>query len=36
MNVIKTGTILQLGCSFLFAFHRNYGRIFNEIFSVKE
>jgi len=46
LKVIQTGTIRKLGCGFLFAFHSNYGRIFNrhrsvcrtvyEIFSVKE
>jgi len=46
LKVIQTGTIRKLWCGFLFAFHSNYGRIFNrhrsvcrtvyEIFSVKE
>jgi len=33
-----TGTIRKLGCGFLFlfAFHNNYGCIFNRLFSVKE
>ena len=29
LNVIETGAIRKLGCGFLFAFHSNYGRIFN-------
>jgi len=38
LKVIQTGIIRKLRCSFLFAFHSNYGRIFNryEIFSIKE
>jgi len=28
---IQTGTIRKLGCGFLFAFHSNYGRIFNRL-----
>ena len=36
--VIETGTIQKLGCSFLFAFYSNYGRICSRLwdFSVKE
>jgi len=30
-EVIHTDTIRKLGCSFLFAFHSNYGRIFNRL-----
>ena len=26
---IQTGTIRKFGCGFLFAFHSNYGRVFN-------
>ena len=29
LKVIQTGTIRKHGCGFLFAFHSNYGRIFN-------
>ena len=39
LKVIQSGTIRKIECGFLFAFHNNYGRIFNrfyEIFSVKE
>jgi len=28
--VIQTGTIRELGCGFLFAFHSNYGRILRQ------
>ena len=31
LNIIQTGTIRKLGCCFLFAFHSNYGRIFNRL-----
>jgi len=31
LKVIQTGTIRKLGCSFLFAFHSNYGHIFNRL-----
>jgi len=31
LKVIQTGTIRELGCSFLFAFHSNYGRIINRL-----
>jgi len=31
LNVIQTGTIRKPGCSFLFAFHSNYGRIFKHL-----
>jgi len=31
LNAIQTGTIRKIGCGFLFAFHSNYGRIFNRI-----
>ena len=27
----QTGTIRKIGCGFLFAFHSNYGRIFNRL-----
>jgi len=36
LKFIQTGTIRKLGCGFVFAFHSNYGRIFNEMCSVKE
>jgi len=29
--LIQTGTIQKLGCSFLFTFQSNYGRIFNRL-----
>ena len=35
LKVIQTGTVRKLGCSFLFAFHSNYGTVY-KIFSVKE
>ena len=38
LKIIQTGTIQKLGCSFLFAFHSNYGAVsltVYEIFSVK-
>jgi len=31
LKVIQTGTIRKLGCSFLFAFYSNNGRIFNRL-----
>jgi len=31
LKVIQTDTIRKLGCGFLFAFHRNYCRIFNRL-----
>ena len=31
LNVIQTGTIRKLGYGLLFAFHSNYGRIFNRL-----
>jgi len=31
LMVIQTGTIRKVGCGFLFAFHSNYGRIFNRL-----
>jgi len=31
LKVIQPDTIRKLGCSFLFAFHSNYGRIFNRL-----
>jgi len=31
LKVIQTGTIRKIGCGFLFAFHCNYGRIFNRL-----
>jgi len=31
LKVIQTGIIRKLGCGFLFAFHINYGRIFNRL-----
>jgi len=31
LKVIQTGTIRNIGCGFLFAFHSNYGRIFNRL-----
>jgi len=30
LKVIQTGTIRKLGCSFLFAFHSNYGSILHQ------
>jgi len=32
--VIETGTIQKLECGFLFAFHSNYGRIFDHWWSL--
>jgi len=29
------GTIWKLGCGFLFAFHSNYGRIFNHLWDIR-
>ena len=34
MKVIQTGTTRKLGCGFLFAFHNNYGRIFNRLWDI--
>jgi len=31
LKFIQTSTIRKLGCGFLFAFHINYGRIFNRL-----
>jgi len=31
MTLIQTGTIRKLGCSFLFGFRSNYGRIFKRL-----
>ena len=31
LKIIQTGTIRKLEYGFLFAFHRNYGRIFNHL-----
>jgi len=31
LKVIQTSTIRKIGCGFLFAFHSNYGRIFNRL-----
>jgi len=31
LKFIQTGTIQKLGCGFLFAFHGNYGHIFNHL-----
>jgi len=33
-KVIQTGTIRKLGGGFLFAFHSNYGRIFNRLWYI--
>jgi len=35
LKVIQTGTIRKLGCGFLFAFHSNYGRIFNHLWDIQ-
>ena len=35
LKVIQTGTIRKLGCCFLFAFHSNYGRIFNRLCDIQ-
>ena len=35
LKVIQTGTIQNLGCGFLFAFHTNYGRIFNRLWNIQ-
>ena len=34
-KVIKIGTIRNLGCGFAFAFHSNYGRIFNRLWDIQ-
>jgi len=34
-SVIRTGTIRKLVCGFLFAFHSNYGRIFNRLWDIQ-
>ena len=31
LKFIQTGTTRKIGCGFLFAFHSNYGRIFNRL-----
>jgi len=31
LKVIESGTIQKLGCGLVFAFHSNYGRIFNHL-----
>jgi len=35
LKIIQTGTIRKLGCGFLFAFHSNYGRIFNRLWDIQ-
>jgi len=35
LKVIQTGTIRKIGCDFLFAFHSNYGRIFNRLWDIQ-
>jgi len=35
LNVVQSGTIRKLGCGFLFAFHSNYGRIFNRLWDTQ-
>jgi len=35
LEVIQTGIIRKLGCGFLFAFHSNYGRIFNRLRDIQ-
>jgi len=35
LKVIQTGTIWKLGYGFLFAFHSNYGRIFNRLWDIQ-
>jgi len=34
LKVSQTSTIRKLGCGFLFAFHSNYGRIFNRLWDI--
>jgi len=35
LKVIQTGTIRKIGCSFLFTFHSNCGRIFNRLWDIQ-
>jgi len=35
LKVIQTGTIRKLECGFLFAFHSDYGRIFNRLWNIR-
>jgi len=35
LKVTQIGTIWKLGCSFLFLFHSNYGRIFNHVRDIQ-
>jgi len=35
LKIIQTGSIWKLGCGFLFAFHSNYGRIFNRLWDIQ-
>jgi len=35
LKVIQTDTIRKLGCGFLFAFHGNYGSIFNRLRDIQ-
>ena len=35
LKVIQTGTIQKLGCGFLFAFHSNYGHVFNRLWDIQ-
>jgi len=35
LKVIQTGTIRKIGCGFLFAFHSNYGHIFNRLWDIQ-
>ena len=35
LKVIQTGTIRKIGCSFLFAFHSIYGRIFSRLWDIQ-
>jgi len=34
LKFIQTGTIQKLGCSFLFAFYSNYGRICSRLWDI--
>jgi len=35
LEVIQTGTIWKVGCSFLFTFHNNYRRISNRLWDIQ-
>ena len=35
LKIIQSGTMLKIGCSFLFGLYCNYGRIFNRLWDIQ-